>query len=176
MVGARVGGGGAGGGGGGGYNFKNVFTTGILSWQSTWCKVKIIGTAYVRKVVVNYNEPPRVKTNKMACAPSEDSDQPGHSPSLIRVFTARLKKAMILSYPLSASEDSDQTGRMPRLIWVFAGRTATLLVLSRGGSNIDEERSLRRCFSSYGSVMLLRETGVFTVVSANVSVYKLLHW
>ena len=26
----------------------------------------------------------------MACAPSEDSDQPGHSPSLIRVFTVRL--------------------------------------------------------------------------------------
>ena len=30
-------------------------------------------------------EPARDKTNKMACAPGEDSDQPGHSPSLIRV-------------------------------------------------------------------------------------------
>ena len=30
-------------------------------------------------------EPPHDKTNKMACAPSEDSDQPGHPPSLIRV-------------------------------------------------------------------------------------------
>ena len=29
------------------------------------------------------NEPHRDKTNKMACAPSEDSDQPGHPPSLI---------------------------------------------------------------------------------------------
>ena len=48
-------------------------------------------------------EPHRDKTNKMACAPSEDSDQPGHSPSLlIRVFAARLKKARILSYPLIA--------------------------------------------------------------------------
>ena len=28
----------------------------------------------------------RDKTNKMACAPSEDSDQPGHPPSLIRAF------------------------------------------------------------------------------------------
>ena len=28
-------------------------------------------------------EPPHDKTNKMACAPSEDSDQPGHPPSLI---------------------------------------------------------------------------------------------
>ena len=34
-------------------------------------------------------EPPHDKTNKMAWAPSEDSDQPGHPPSLIRVFTVR---------------------------------------------------------------------------------------
>ena len=31
-------------------------------------------------------EPPYDKTNKMAFALSEDSDQPGHPPSLIRVF------------------------------------------------------------------------------------------
>ena len=36
------------------------------------------------------------------CAPSEDSDQPGHPPSLIRVFAVRMKKAWLLSYPLSA--------------------------------------------------------------------------
>ena len=36
------------------------------------------------------------------CAPSEDSDQPGHPPSLIRVFTVHMKKAWTLSYPLSA--------------------------------------------------------------------------
>ena len=29
------------------------------------------------------HEPPHDKTNKMTCAPSEDSDQPGHPPSLI---------------------------------------------------------------------------------------------
>ena len=34
-------------------------------------------------------EAPHDKTNKMACAPSEDSDQPGHPPSLIRVFAVR---------------------------------------------------------------------------------------
>ena len=48
------------------------------------------------------NGSPRDKTNKMACAPSEDSDQPGHPPSLIRVFAACMKKDWILSYPLSA--------------------------------------------------------------------------
>ena len=36
------------------------------------------------------------------CAPSEDSDQPGHPPSLIRVFAVRMKKAWVLIYPLSA--------------------------------------------------------------------------
>ena len=53
----------------------------------------------------------------------EDSDQPGHPPSLIRVFAVGMKKAWVLSYSQSISEYSDQTGRMPRLIWVFAGRT-----------------------------------------------------
>ena len=36
------------------------------------------------------------------CAPSEDSDQPGHPPSLIRVFAVCMKKHWVLSYPLSA--------------------------------------------------------------------------
>ena len=50
--------------------------------------------------------------------------------SLIRVFTARMKKATHLAH----IEDSDQTGWMPRLIWVFAWRTVILLVLSWGDS------------------------------------------
>ena len=36
------------------------------------------------------------------CAPSEESDQSGHPPSLIRVFAVRMKKHWILSYPVSA--------------------------------------------------------------------------
>ena len=43
-------------------------------------------------------ELPHDKTNKMICAPSEDSDQPGY---LIRVFAVCIKKAWVLSYPLS---------------------------------------------------------------------------
>ena len=39
--------------------------------------------------------------NKMICAPSEDSDQPGHLSSLIRVFAVGMKKPWVLSYPLS---------------------------------------------------------------------------
>ena len=48
------------------------------------------------------HEPPHDKTNEMACAPSEDSDQPGYPPSLIRVFAVCMKKAGVLIYPLSA--------------------------------------------------------------------------
>ena len=36
------------------------------------------------------------------CAPSENSDQPGHQPSLFRVFPVRMTKAWLLIYPLSA--------------------------------------------------------------------------
>ena len=35
-------------------------------------------------------------------ASSKESDQPWHLPSLIRVFAVRMKKAWVLSYPLSA--------------------------------------------------------------------------
>ena len=38
-------------------------------------------------------ELPHGKTNKMACAPSEVSDQPGHLPNLVRAFTVPMKKA-----------------------------------------------------------------------------------
>ena len=47
-------------------------------------------------------EPKHDKTNKMTCAPCEDWDQPGHPPSLIRVFAVRMKNHCVLSYPLSA--------------------------------------------------------------------------
>ena len=52
----------------------------------------------------------------MACAPSEDSDQPGHPPSLIRVLAVRMKKAWVLSYVLKAQ-------RRLRSPWADAGRT-----------------------------------------------------
>ena len=48
------------------------------------------------------NELARDKTNKMACALSKDSDQPGQPSSLIRIFAVRMKKASVLSYPLRA--------------------------------------------------------------------------
>ena len=51
----------------------------------------------------NRIEPQHDKTNKVS-VPIEDSDQPGHPHSLIRVFAVRMKKAWALSYPLSAQQ------------------------------------------------------------------------
>ena len=56
---------------------------------------------------------PHDKINKMACAPSEDSDQPGHPPNLIRVFAVRMKKHWVLSYPLSAQQRLIRLGGCP---------------------------------------------------------------
>ena len=47
------------------------------------------------------NEPAQDKTYKKACAPSEDSDQPGHPLSLISLRYP-MKKPWVLSYSLSA--------------------------------------------------------------------------
>ena len=41
-------------------------------------------------------EPQHDRTNKLTCAPSEDSDQPGHPLSLIRVFAVRTKKPWVI--------------------------------------------------------------------------------
>ena len=71
-------------------------------------------------------EPHHDKTKKVACAPSEDSDQPGHPPSLIRVFAVRVKKAWVLSYPLSAQRRLWSVWSS-RLFWVFAGRACNFV-------------------------------------------------
>ena len=67
-------------------------------------------------IFTHTTEPPHDKTNNMACAPSGDSDQPGHPPSLIRVFACAHWVAKDPSFLHADNEDSDQTGRMPRLI------------------------------------------------------------
>ena len=51
------------------------------------------------------------------CAPSEDSDQPEHPPSLIRIFAVCTKEAWTLSYSLSAQR---------RLWWDWADAQADL--------------------------------------------------
>ena len=47
------------------------------------------------------------------CVPSEDSDQPGHSPSLIRVFAVCMKKSWVPCYPLNAQRRLISLGGFP---------------------------------------------------------------
>ena len=89
------------------------------------------------------------KPIKMACAPREDSDQPGQCPVWSESLLSARRKLASLATLWMNSEDSDQTGWMPRLIWVFAGHTFILSVLSWGGS--DELWALRRLRSAWVS-------------------------
>ena len=53
----------------------------------------------------------REKTYLRTRAPSEDSDQPALSRSLIRVFTGRMQMTRILDIHRTHSEDSDSTAQ-----------------------------------------------------------------
>ena len=59
-------------------------------------------------------QPPHDKTNKMACAPSEDSDQPGRLPSLISLRCPH-EETLGPQLPIEGTAKTDQTGRMPVL-------------------------------------------------------------
>ena len=60
-------------------------------------------------------EPAHDKTYKMACAPSEDSDQPVHPPSLISLRCLH-EECSGPWLPIERTAKTDQTGRMHRLI------------------------------------------------------------
>ena len=64
-------------------------------------------------LLANINEPLHDKTNKVACAPSEDSDQPGHPPSANINEPLHDKTNKVACEP---SEDTDQPGHLPSLI------------------------------------------------------------
>ena len=49
-----------------------------------------------------YTELLRDISNDLGFVSSEGQDQPGHSASLIKLFTVLVKKAKVLSYPFSA--------------------------------------------------------------------------
>ena len=61
-------------------------------------------------------EPGHSISYNIACAPSEDSDQPAHPRRLIRVFTGESAGSKGSKRPQADTEDSDQTVQMRRLI------------------------------------------------------------
>ena len=71
------------------------------------------------------------------CVSGEDSDQPGHPPSLIRIFAVRMKKDWVLSYPLSAQRRlwSDWADAQADLS-LRSVHTHFVFFLSRRGSHI----------------------------------------
>ena len=79
----------------------NIWTNSVDTDQTT-APIGAVWSGSTLFAIPSTSEPPHDNTNKMACAPSEDSDQPGHPPSLIRAFAVCMKKAWFLSYPLSA--------------------------------------------------------------------------
>ena len=79
--------------------FVSVRQCKLITWAATW------------------------QNQQNECAPSEDSDQPGHPPSLIRVFAVRMKNAWVLSYPLSAQRRLWSDWAYAQAVWVFAWRT-----------------------------------------------------
>ena len=110
--------------------FEDNFLLCIVSLKTTFCCVSYLwrqlfaGQLDVAQLTSINRWPAKViiqpaydKTYKMACAPSEDSDQSGHPSSLIRIFTVRMKKACVLSYPLNAQR---------RLWWDWADAQAEL--------------------------------------------------
>ena len=72
-------------------------------------------------------EPEHYKTHKMTCAPSEDSDQTRHTPSLIRAFAVCIKRVWVLASLQVHIEDSHQTWWMSRLIWFFTRLTGNFV-------------------------------------------------
>ena len=64
-------------------------------------KVKCVSIRLEENVGDTKFEQPHNKT-KMTCAPSKHSDQPGHPPSLIRVFAVGMKKPLVFTFLLSA--------------------------------------------------------------------------
>ena len=78
------------------------------------------------------------------------SDQPGHLPSLIRVFAVHMKKAWVLGYPLSAQQRLIRLGGCPGWSEASLGAHVILLVLSWGCSNVLAYRmALQRRFKLY---------------------------
>ena len=62
--------------------------------------------------LVKEYEPQHVETNKMICAPSEDS-----------VFAVCMKKLWVYGYPVSTQRRLWSDWADARLVWVFAGPT-----------------------------------------------------
>ena len=117
----------------------NVFLLSIYTWPEFICPCRICTCSFVDLYNFNFGGGLRSffvalpadvfvvwtaswQNQQNDCVPGEDSDQPGHPPSLIRIFAICMKNAWVLSYPLSAQRrlwsDSADAQADLRLRWV----------------------------------------------------------
>ena len=128
------------------------------SFRPNYCALQIVRSnpGITRTITMKNasNEPRHDKTNKIG-VPSEDSDQPGHLPSLIRAFAVRMKKAWVLSYPLSTQ----------RRLW-------------SGWADAQADLSLRWAHSHFVGFVMSRLKCYFcnTINIINVNIYQFLPW
>ena len=123
-----------------------LFQFGASCWLAVTKHLEMVYICPFIKLAWTY-DPQHGKTNEITCAPSEDLDEPGHPPSLIRVFAVRMKKSWVLSYPMSAqrrlwSDWMDAWSESSR------GAQVILLVLSYGGSYSNTTRMATSSASS----------------------------
>ena len=93
------------------------------------------------KAKLKRSEPPHDKTNKMICVPSEDSDQPGHPSSLIRVFTVCSMGSGWPNVSSCGQRRLIRLGRCPGWSESSLGAEVILLVLSWGSSTVTWSKS-----------------------------------
>ena len=105
------------------FTWQNLVRT-LMIMKTNWQKVKASSTYNISEGLsseLNANEPTHDKTNKMTVRPA-NSHQPGHLPSLIRVFVCAQWVAKDPRFLHADSKDWSDW-QMPRLIWVFIGCT-----------------------------------------------------
>ena len=101
-------------------------------WLHIWWVTSTIN--WIQYDCKYWNEPSRDKTNKMT-APSEDSDQPRHPPSLISSVSAWRKLGSLATHWAHSENWSDWADGQADLR--LLGARAILLVLSWDGSNTE---------------------------------------
>ena len=90
---------------------------------------------YCSSEICLWNKPAHDKTNEMTCAPREDSDQLGHSPSLISLRCMLNRQLKDPRFLYVDGEESDRLGRCPGSSQSLLGARVILLVLLCGGTN-----------------------------------------
>ena len=121
--------------------------------QNTWCQSFLPCLEF---------EPENHITNKMTYESSEDSDQPGYPPNLIRVFAVHSTDSQ---WPILHVDrnDSDQTGQMPKLIRVFAGRTGHFVGFVMLRQNLLENKCIY-----YSLICLYNKTSLIQFGSSEI--------